>query len=289
VTLLLAPAAVVLALNRATQTADYGWPPVTVSTRLFVRSAWPRLATIRPLLSDDAQAVVSAADAARFDGQYNEYLSLVPRLRAAAGGSDRLVDEISRVALTNRGAEIAVVTAGDALRYAAPMIAYPVDLVVGSRSASAWTDSRMRDGAPQSDPRLHGDRHRGPRGRSIAAADAGPRPAWGARSAHRLCGLPDGGDRAGQRRALRARQRVAERPLRTARLCVGVCRHRLGEPRRAGHRLVRLGADARRADRDAIGRSAAIDSEEGSHVVSGAERSEPRARPDSRSVAGRRP
>jgi hypothetical protein len=145
---LLAPAAVVLSLNRATQTADYGWPPVTVSTRLFVRSAWPRLAAIRPLLSDDAQAVVSTADAERFDGQYNEFLSLVPRLRGAAGGSDRLVDEISRVALTNRGAEIAVATAGDALRYAVPMIAYPVDLVGGSRSASAWTDSRMRMAHP---------------------------------------------------------------------------------------------------------------------------------------------
>ena len=142
-TLLLTPSAAVLALNRATQTADYGWPPLTVSVRLFVRTAWPRLADIRPLLSAETQAVVSAADADRFDGHYNEYLSLVPRLRRSAGGTDRLVNEISTAALRHRGIDVAISTAGDALRYTAPMIAYPVDLVVGARSASGWTDSRM--------------------------------------------------------------------------------------------------------------------------------------------------
>ncbi|HSP96975.1 MAG TPA: hypothetical protein VL049_06985 [Candidatus Dormibacteraeota bacterium] len=147
-TLLLTPAVVVLGLNRATQTADYGWPPLTVATRLFVRSAWPRLTDIRPLLSAEAQAVVSAADAERFDRHYNEYLSLVLRLRAAAGGSDRLVDEISGVALRSRGGEIALATGIDALRYAAPMVAYPADLVVGAQSASNWTDSRMRMAHP---------------------------------------------------------------------------------------------------------------------------------------------
>lgn len=142
-TLLLTPSAAVLALNRATQTADHGWPPLTVSVRLFVRTAWPRLADVRPLLSAETQAVVSAADADRFDGHYNEYLSLVPRLRRSAGGTDRLVNEISWAALRHRGIDIAISAAADALRYTTPMIAYPAELVVGARSASGWTDSRM--------------------------------------------------------------------------------------------------------------------------------------------------
>ena len=104
---------------------------------------------IRPLLSADAQAVVSAADAERFDGQYNEFLSLVPRLQRRRRRQRSTGRSRSRVvALASHGAEIAVATAADALRYTAPMIAYPVDLVVGSHSASAWTDSRMRMAHP---------------------------------------------------------------------------------------------------------------------------------------------
>ena len=141
--LLLTPTAAVLALNRATQTADHGWPPLTASVRLFVRTAWPRLADIRPLLSDETQAVVSEADAHRFDQNYNEYLSLVPRLRRSAGGTDRLVNEISAAALRHRGFDVAISTAAGAFRYAAPMIAYPLDLAVGALTASEWTDERM--------------------------------------------------------------------------------------------------------------------------------------------------
>ena len=142
-TLLLTPSATVLVLNRAMQTADYGWPPLSPSVRLFVRTAWPRLADIRPLLSAEAQAVISAADADRFDSNYNEYLSLVPRLRRSAGGTDRLVNDVSLTALRHRGIDVAVWTAVDAIRYTAPMIAYPLDLVTDAHSASGWTDSRM--------------------------------------------------------------------------------------------------------------------------------------------------
>jgi hypothetical protein len=142
-TLLVGPTAAGLALNRATQKADYGWPPLTPGVRLFVRTAWPRLADIRPLLSAQAQAVVSRQDAERFDANYNEYLRLVPRLRQRAGGTDELVTEISLVALRHRGVDIAIATAVDALRYTLPMIAYPADLMLRARSASWWTESRM--------------------------------------------------------------------------------------------------------------------------------------------------
>jgi len=148
-TLLVTPGAVVFAINRATQTADYGWPPATVAVRLFVRTTWPHLADIRPQLSPEAQATLSAADASRFDGNYNEYLSLVPRLLRSAGGTDRLINEISLVALRRHGVDIAASTAVDALRNVAPMIAYPVDIAVSARSASRWTDSRMSMAHPR--------------------------------------------------------------------------------------------------------------------------------------------
>jgi hypothetical protein len=148
VTAMLTSSAVVLVVNRATQTADYGWPPVTLNVRLFVRTAWPRLAGIRPLLSSDAQAVVSDADAERFDQNYNQYLTLVPRLQRSADGTNRLVDEISFTALRHRLPEIAVATAGDVVRYTFPMIAYPVDLATGRMGASNWTDSRMKMAFP---------------------------------------------------------------------------------------------------------------------------------------------
>lgn len=148
VTLLLTPGAVVLVVNRATQTADYGWPPLTVSVRLFVRTAWPRLAAIRPLLSPEAQAAVSQADAERFDANYNEYLSLVPRLQRTARGSDRLVNEISFTALRRRWIDIAASTVADALEYAVPMVAYPLDLTVRATPGSWWTYSRMNMAHP---------------------------------------------------------------------------------------------------------------------------------------------
>lgn len=142
-TLLLTPSLIVPTVNGATQKADYGWPPLTASVRLFVRTAWPRLADIRPLLSEETQAIVSTADASAFDGRYNEYLRLVPRLRRSAGGTDRLVNEISFAALRHRGVDIAIATTIDALRYMVPMIAYPVDLMLAARTASPWTASRM--------------------------------------------------------------------------------------------------------------------------------------------------
>jgi hypothetical protein len=146
--LLITPTAAVIVLNHATQTAE-GWPPRTVGMHLFVRTVYPRLAAMRPLLSAEAQAVVSAEDAARFDSNYNHYLSLIPRLRRGAGGTDRLVDEISRAALQNRGPDIARAIALDALCYSIPIIAYPVDVILDTqRNVSTWTASRMEMAHP---------------------------------------------------------------------------------------------------------------------------------------------
>jgi hypothetical protein len=146
--LLVTPSAAVIAFNRVTQKTER-WPPRTPRVALFLRTAYPRLAAIRPLLSTEAQAVVSAGDAIRFDSNFNQYLTLVPELRRRAGGTDRLVDEISRVALRHRWADIVRATAFDALCYTVPVIAYPMDVALATRrGASHWTASRMRMAHP---------------------------------------------------------------------------------------------------------------------------------------------
>ena len=148
--LLLTPGIVVTVINRATQTADYGWPHVTTNVRLFVRTVWPQLTDLRPLLSPEFKAVVSEADAYAFDSNYNQYLRLVPLLQRQAGGTDLLVNEASWAAIRYHGQEIAVRTAMDALRYAIPLIAYPADLALGTphNVASTWTHTRMREATP---------------------------------------------------------------------------------------------------------------------------------------------
>jgi hypothetical protein len=148
--LLLTPGSVVTVINRATQTADYGWPPVTINVRLFVRTVWPRLTDLRPLLSQEFEAVVSETDAKAFDADYNQYLRLVPILQRHAGGTDLLVNEASLAAIRHYGKEIAVRTAMDALRYATPLIAYPADIALGAPKgvASYWTHTRMRAARP---------------------------------------------------------------------------------------------------------------------------------------------
>jgi hypothetical protein len=148
--LLLTPGPLVTAINRATQTADYGWPRVTINHRLFNRTVWPRLTKLRPLLSQEFQSVVSEKEAKEFDLNCNEFLHLVPLLQQRAGGTDVLVNEASWAAIRNYGPEIAITTADDALRYTMPLIAYPLDLAFGGREgvASEWTHTRMRAASP---------------------------------------------------------------------------------------------------------------------------------------------
>ena len=148
--LLLIPGIAVTLINRATQTPGYyGWPPVTTNVRLFVRTVWPRLSELRPLLSQQFQEALSKEDARAFDSNYNEYLRLVPLLQQHAGGKDTLVNEASRAAIRHYGREIASTTAMDTLRYAMPLISYPADLALGhGNRASGWTHTRMREARP---------------------------------------------------------------------------------------------------------------------------------------------
>jgi len=141
---------VVTVINRATQIPGYyGWPPVTSDVRLFVRTVWPRLTELRPLLSQEFRAVVSEKDADAFDHDYNEYLRLVPLLQRHTGGTDLLVNEASWAAIRHYGQEIASRTAMDAVWYATPLITYPVDLALNPYpNASGWTHTRMRAATP---------------------------------------------------------------------------------------------------------------------------------------------
>ena len=170
--LLLTPGGLVTVINKATQTADYyGWPPVSINVRLFLRTVWPRLTELRPFLSQEFQHAVSERDAWAFDADYNKHLGLVPELRRHAGGTDLLVNEASWMAIQRHGLEIAGRTAMDMLKYTIPMIVYPLDLalddhdareklrstipvianpllVLRGRNASSWTHTRMREARP---------------------------------------------------------------------------------------------------------------------------------------------
>ena len=149
--LLLIPAIAVTVINKTTQIPGYyGWPPVTTEVRLFVRTVWPRLGELRPLLSEEFRAVISEEAAEAFDDDYNDYLDLVPLLREHAGGTEALVNEASWAAIRHYGFEIASNTTMDALRYAMPLISYPVDLYFGHGiRASDWTRTRMRSTTPR--------------------------------------------------------------------------------------------------------------------------------------------
>jgi hypothetical protein len=105
-------------------------------------------------LSSSLPIGAADADAERFDRNYNEYLSLVPRLQRSAQGTDPLVNEISFTALRHRWPEIAVSTAGDVVRYTVPMLAYPLDLAVWAMPVPWWTHSRMSMAHPNYPPAL---------------------------------------------------------------------------------------------------------------------------------------
>ena len=146
--LVVVPVAVVVGVDHATQTADYGRPPLSPSVMLFNRAVWPRLEEIRPALPTAVRQVVSAADARTFDAQNNNVTGIVERLRAAAGGSDHLLDETTRVALRCCWPAIAASTADDFGRYLVAPIVYPLDRLTGAATPTGWTDSRMEQARP---------------------------------------------------------------------------------------------------------------------------------------------
>jgi len=148
-TVAVVPAIAVTGINRATQTADLGRPPLTTSAMLFNRTAWPRLEAIRPHLPADVRAVISAADARAVDADNNQVTWALARLRAAAGGGDRLVDEVTRTALSCCWRSIALATAAGVGRYSAPVLLYPIDLATGDATATPWMQSRMEMAHPQ--------------------------------------------------------------------------------------------------------------------------------------------
>src|SRR5207253_10496149 len=146
--LTLLPVVAVSAVNLATQTANYGRPPLSLSTTLFGWTVWPRLAEIRPVLPADVRNAVSEADANAFDNSVNSAGPIIVQLRAAGGGTDRLVNETTVAALKCCWPAIGLRTAINFMKSSVAPITFPVEWYSGVQTPTAWTSSRMAQAHP---------------------------------------------------------------------------------------------------------------------------------------------
>lgn len=137
------PAAAVTAVDRSTQTADLGRPALTVSELLFSRTTWPHLEQIRPYLSTKLQTIITEDVARTVDSDSNNIPGLVVQLRAAAGGTDALLNDVTHAALRCCWQGIASTTALDTVEYSMVPFVYPFDLLTHRNPDTAWNNSRM--------------------------------------------------------------------------------------------------------------------------------------------------
>jgi hypothetical protein len=152
------PSVAAVALNRATQTADHGRPPLTVEATVFNRIVWPHLAEIRDELPADARARISPEDAAAFDSNNNNVMSMIQLMREIDGGGDRVIGAAIRAALACCAGAVALDTVKDATEYALAPVTFvregvPVLLPdapepYAGRASTVWNITRMNAAHP---------------------------------------------------------------------------------------------------------------------------------------------
>ena len=150
VLVLAVPALVGSAINRATQTADYGRPEAGVAAAAMSRIVWPHLVEIRDELPADVRAQLSAEDATAFDNDNNYALWMVPRMRAMDGGGDDVVWSSVRAALRCCAVEVVAMTGLDVVEYAVAPVTFAVEVApraftedAPDASPSAWNVTRL--------------------------------------------------------------------------------------------------------------------------------------------------
>jgi hypothetical protein len=149
VLVLAVPALLGSAINRATQTADYGRPEAGIAAAAVSRVIWPHLAEIRDDLPAEVRAQLSAEDATAFDSHNNNALPMTQRMLDMDGGESGVVWAAARATLRCCAVEV-VATAGlDAIEYAVAPVTFAVEAtasaVTGADSGSPteWNLTRL--------------------------------------------------------------------------------------------------------------------------------------------------
>lgn len=146
---LLLPAGIAVAVNDATQTADYDRPRPTGTTAAVSRIVWPHLAEIRHELPAEAQAAISQADAEAFDAEYNEVLPMTSLMQDLDDGGNTVTHAAVRAALGCCLGTVALSTTGDVVEFALAPVTFAREgwpAVVSSDpppTATRWAVTRM--------------------------------------------------------------------------------------------------------------------------------------------------
>jgi hypothetical protein len=152
------PSAAATAVNRATQTADLGRPPLTLEATVFNRVVWPHLTEIRDQLPADARDRISPEDAAAFDVHNNGVMGMIQLMRDLDGGGDRITRAAIRAALACCAGTVAATAAADAGEYAVapvtflwegvPLVWDGAPGVFPRETPTGWNITRMNEAHP---------------------------------------------------------------------------------------------------------------------------------------------
>jgi hypothetical protein len=138
-------------INKFTQTVNPNRPPLDISSMAFNRVVWPRLSKVYPKLPEDARQVISFEDAKIFDTHNNNVYPLLNKLLAQNPGNQKIINEITITTLRNFPLQVAGKTFFDMVKYEAPNLAFPMELVsaLPKSTATDWTYSRMSMFSPK--------------------------------------------------------------------------------------------------------------------------------------------
>ncbi|MCZ2849958.1 hypothetical protein [Modestobacter sp. VKM Ac-2978] len=143
------PALLGSAVNRATQTTDYGRPEAGAAPAAVSRIVWPHLSEVRGDLPADVRAQISAEEAAAFDEHNNNALPMTQRMLEMDDGGSGVVRAALAATLRCCAVEVAATAGADAIEYAFAPVTFAVEgtarAVTGddSDTPTAWNITRM--------------------------------------------------------------------------------------------------------------------------------------------------
>jgi hypothetical protein len=148
------PALLGSAVNRATQTTDYGRPAAGAVPAAVSRIVWPHLSDIRGDLPSEVRAQISAEEAATFDDHNNNALPMTRRMLEMDEGGSGVVRAAVVATLRCCAVEVAATAGGDVIEYAFAPVTFAVEgtarAVTGSDldTPTAWNLTRMTEHRP---------------------------------------------------------------------------------------------------------------------------------------------
>jgi hypothetical protein len=134
-----------IAVNHFTQVPNADRPALNLSNMAFNRVVWPRLSLVYPYLPSDAKSLISPGDAKWFDEHNNHVYLYLDKVLPGRPEKQRIINEVTITTLRHFPGQVIGKTVFDIAKYAAPNVAFPLELIsiLPESTATDWTYSRM--------------------------------------------------------------------------------------------------------------------------------------------------